>query len=655
MSGKTTIAQLAKSLKVAKPKLLAYLKEEGLDAPSNDKDALEADVIELLQEHFGGAAESAPASAGADKEIHLKPPIIVKDLAAALKVKANVLNRDLIAEKITAGINQTIDVAVAERLCAKRGYTLVVEKRTKQGGIHADKADVAPEERVHGEESTDERPPVITLIGHVDHGKTSLLDAIRRSNLTRKESGGITQHIGAWSVERNGHQLTFIDTPGHAAFENMRRRGAEVTDIVVLVVAADDGFMPQTIEGLKHVRAAGSQLVVAVNKMDLESANKDQILTQMQQNDLFPEDWGGDVAVVGVSATAGTGIDDLLDRLVLEAEMLELRANPKLPVKAIVIEAQVEQGLGTTTNVLIKNGTVKQGDYVICGQHYGKVKAIIDSDGKRLKKAGPSTPAKLVGLNGVPDCGSILAGCKNEREAKRLASDRAQESRQEKLAPPVTASLDDLFRQIKEESRKELKVIVKADVQGTAEAIRTSLDALGTDKIKLNIISSGVGSIVDKDVMLASASDAIVVGFHVRVNPGVNATAKREGVEIRLYSVIYELIEQMREALEGMLDPETREESVGRATILQVFETKKAKICGCSVGKGTARVGAKARVFRGEELIYNGSIASLRRFQDDVKEVKQGLECGIRLDNFNDFDVDDVIEIYDYVKTKATL
>jgi translation initiation factor IF-2 len=669
MSDKIQVYKLAKELGLPNAEMVKVLKDEGIEVASA-KSSIEMEIADLVREHLAEAAKADEADAaetdegeaaeaagsGNENELHMKPPIIVKDLAEVLSLKPNVIIAELMKQNVFAAINQAVDVGVAEKICANHDRVLIVDKRSKPTPQKAALEQDAPETRVFVDAEVNTRPPVVAFLGHVDHGKTSLLDKIRNSAVTAGEAGGITQHVGAYNVERNGHIITFLDTPGHEAFTAMRARGADTTDVVVLVVAADDGFMPQTVEALNHARAAGVQIVVALNKMDLAAANPDQVLTQMQQNNLSPEDWGGETGVIRVSAETGDGIEELLDRLVLESEMMELKANADLPVRAVVLESQLEPGLGPAVNILIKNGTVRQGETVICGQYFGRVKALINCRGEKIKKAGPSIPVKLVGLNGVPSCGTILAGCKNEKLAKKLTQERMQDHRQETLATPRKASLEDLFEQIQKEDRDDLKLILKADVQGTSEAITDSLNNLNTDKIHVNLIHSGVGSISENDVQLASTSDAIVVGFHVRVNPGVNKLAKKEGVEIRLYSVIYELVEQIREAMEGMLKPDVREEGLGHAKILQIFKTSKSgKICGCAVSKGVARVGAKARVHREGDLIYNGSIASLRRFKDDVKEVREGFECGIRLDNFNDFEVDDEIEIYEYISTPAKL
>ena len=435
----------------------------------------------------------------------------------------------------------------------------------------------------------------------------------------------------------------------------MRARGANVTDIAILVIAADDGFMPQTIEAMNHAKAAGVPIIVAINKMDLPAADPDKILTQMQQNELMSEDWGGDVGVCRVSAETGQGMDELLERILLEAELLELKANPKRPAEAIVLEAQVEQGLGSTANILVMNGTLKKSDSILCGELFGKVRTMIDEQGKQVNEAGPAFPVKLVGLPGAPEAGAKLISCENDKEVKKIAAQRAETNRASGLERK-TVSLDDLFATIDNEKKNRLPVIVKADVKGSVEAIVDSLNKFPSEKISIDAIHTGIGAITENDVLLAAASGAILVGFHVRVNPGVNDLAKKENVEIRLYSVIYELLEDIEEALTGQLAPDEREKEMGWAKILEIFSTSKGpNVIGCMIENGSVKVGAKARVFRNDELIFNGSVNSLRRFKDDVKEVKAGLECGIRLDNFADFHEGDRVQIYDIEYKKASL
>ena len=606
--------------------------------------------------------QSAPAPGGAGREVHIKTPIVVKALADAIGRKPNEVIMSLMMMNVLASINQTVESDVAQKLAEKFGCKLVVDHRDKD--LHMLKNEMAgetvdPEDRVYScsESELKERPPIVTFMGHVDHGKTSLQDCIRKTHVTASEAGGITQSIGASVVNLDGKTITFVDTPGHEAFTQMRARGANVTDIVVLVVAADDGFMPQTIEALNHARAAKVPIIVAVNKMDLPDANFDRVLRNMQEHELMPEDWGGQVAAIKVSARTGSGIDDLLERILLEAEMLELKANPKNPAQAFVLESELEQGLGATANVVVKNGTLRVGDAIICGQYYGKVKSLIDSRGHRVPLAGPSTPVKVVGLSGVPEAGTRLAVCESLAVAKSLGEAREADNRIETLsAKPQAAGLEALFSQMEEGKRNDLKVVVKADVRGSTEAIVESLKKKSSPKISIEVIHSDVGAITENDVMLASSANAIILGFHVRVNPGVNDLAKKEHVEIRLYSIIYELLEDIDDAMAGRLEPEKREKELATVRILKIFHLSNGSdICGCIVEKGTAKVGAKARVYRGKELLFNGEVRSLRHLKDDVREVRAGMECGIRLDNFADFAEGDSIQLYEIELKKQTL
>ncbi|MBR4885362.1 MAG: translation initiation factor IF-2 [Lentisphaeria bacterium] len=617
--------------------------------------------------NFGKGGKFPPRDNGssadipAGGEIHIKPPVVVKALADAMGKRPNEVISSLMMMNVLASINQTIDTEIAQKVAEKMGFTLVVDsKRDKDEHQKKEETEeVDPEDMEYDDSPKDlkPRPPIVTFMGHVDHGKTSLQDAIRKTHVAAGEAGGITQHIGASSVVLDGKAITFVDTPGHEAFTQMRARGANVTDIVVLVVAADDGFMPQTIEAMNHALAAKVPIVVAMNKCDLPDADTQKILLHMQQNNLVSEDWGGTVAAIPVSAKTGAGIDDLLERILLEAEMLELQANAKRPGLAYVLESQLEQGLGATASVVVKNGSLRVGDPIICGEYYGKIKTLIDFRGKRVAVAPPSTPVKVVGLSGVPEAGTKMAVCKNINEAKQLAETRSDSNRIEALSSKTAgASLEDLFSQMDDSKKNSLKVIVKSDVRGSSEAIVESLKKLPSEKISVDVLHTGVGAITENDVLLAASSDAIVVGFHVRVNPGVNDLAKKSNVEIRLYSIIYELIEDITDALAGRLEPEKREKDIGTVKILKIFQLSKGpKICGCMVEKGVARTGAKARVFRNNELIFNGEVRSLRRYQDDVKEVHQGLECGIRLDNFMDFTEGDIIQLYEIELKKATL
>ena len=651
MSTEFTVQDLAKEIKVTLPSLISFLTNQGFDGYEASS-SLDEDLADIVRDH---AEELEPED---ENVVRLKPPFIVKQVAETLDIKPNKLITELMKMGVLAAINQSIDQAKVEALCEARGLSLVVDKREKPA---AEKqrapAPEDPENIVHEEKSGDRisRPPVVAVLGHVDHGKTSLLDALRNTAVTSGEAGGITQHTGASLVEFKGMKVTFLDTPGHAAFSGMRKRGANLTDICVLVVAADDGINTQTKEAIKIITDAKVPMIVAINKMDLANADANKVLTELQQLGYLTEEWGGEIGCVKVSALAKTGLEDLIERIHLEGEVNELSGNPNLPGKGTVIEAQLETGMGATASILVQDGTFKQGDVVICGEFYGKIKGMINSLNKRLKTAGPSQPIKLLGLNGVPEVGTPIVVCKNEKEARRIAEERAANIRKAKLDKPKITSVEELMNQVQEQEKKSLRVIIKADVKGTAEAIVSEVKKIESEKIKLDIVSVGVGSITETDVQLASTGGTKIIGFHVRTNPGVNKAAKQYDVDIQLYSVIYELIDKVREEMTGMLDSEHKEVQLGKAEILEIFKTKAGKICGSVVRSGKVKVGVHAKVFRNSEMIYNGSIKSLRRFKDDVKEVGNGMECGINLDNFDDFEVHDLIEIYDYEEVAAKL
>ena len=655
--------------------VIRELNEQGFDDVKSASSSIPADAVDIVELYFedyaakrkakgkGKSREQTPASSSESaglKSAAVTPPIIVKALAEALGKKPNEVVSGLMQMNVLASINQTVTPEVAVEYAKKCGIELTVGSRDQEKKRETAEDTENPEDFEYQDDPKDVVPrcPIVTFMGHVDHGKTSLQDRIRKTDVAGGEAGGITQHIGASVVNVNGKTITFVDTPGHEAFTAMRARGANVTDIVVLVAAADDGFMPQTIEALNHAKAAGVPIIVAINKMDLPDANPDKVLLNMQQNGLTSEEWGGETAAIRVSAKTGQGIHDLLERILLEAEMLELKANPKRPGAAYVLESQLEQGFGPTASIIVKNGTIKIGDPVLCGEYWGKVKNLTDSRGQRVKSAGPGMPVKIAGLSGVPEAGTKLIVCSSEHRARELAEERAEANREKNLLNNASAgaSLEDLFSKMENDKKNSLCVVLKADVNGSCEAIAEAFKKLPSEKISINVIHAGVGAITENDVLLAASSHGIVVGFHVRVNPGVNALAKKEKVEIRLYSIIYELIEDVMDALAGRLEPEKRDRELGVAKILQIFELSKGpRVCGCVVEKGVVKVGAKARVFRRNELIFNGEVRSLRRFQDDVREVKQGLECGIKLDNFTDFDVGDIIQVYDIELRKATL
>jgi len=620
-------------------------------------------AIQLIQPAQPAQAETAPVNASEpaapaldDKMVHIKPPIIVRDLAQQIGLKPFQLIHDLMDMNIFAAINHTIEPDVAAAICKKHGYTFEVEKREKGAGVHTRPVVVEepPRPVIQTKEELKPRAPIITFMGHVDHGKTSLMDAIRKSRVAAGEAGGITQHIGAYTVNYKGQTITFIDTPGHEAFTAMRARGAKVTDVVVLVVAADDGIMPQTNEAINHARAAKVPIIVAINKIDLPSANVDRVKTQLRDKGLTPEDWGGETICVSVSATKGTGIDQLLDMMVLQAEIMELKASPTSPPRATVIEAQIEPGRGPTATVIVQMGTLKVGQPFICGHFSGKVKSLINDAGENVKEAGPATPVKVLGFTGLPNAGDELTVMDSEKSVRTLSEERLTDLRSQKLAMPQRATLESLFDSM-EVGRKELQLILKCDVQGSAEALTASLNQIESKKIDLELIHVGVGPITESDVLLATASNAVIVGFNVKVENQAASAAKREGIQTKLYSIIYELIDQVKEAMVGMLDPEVRESVVGHAEIRQIFELSKGTVAGCFVTDGRILRTGRARVLRRRQPIYDGGIATLRRFQDDVKEVRAGVECGIKLGDFTEYEVGDIIECYNLEKVPQQL
>ena len=598
------------------------------------------------------------AEPDADKKvIHLKTSITVKDLAPLIGIKPFQVIADLMSLQIFANINQTLELDTVAKLCEKHGFILEREKKDTSKGHHKQevKVEVPKEPEKPREEALKPRAPIVTFMGHVDHGKTSLLDAIRKTRVAAGEAGGITQHIGAYSVQRNGQTITFLDTPGHAAFTAMRARGANVTDIVVLVVAADDGLMPQTIEAINHAKAAKVQLMVAVNKIDLATANVDKVKTQLQERGLTPEDWGGDIICCPVSATKGTGIDNLLEMISLQSEVLELKSDPRATPRCTVIEAQLEQGRGPTATVIVRMGTLRVGDAFICGNYWGKVKQLINDIGKPIKEAGPAMPVKVLGFSGLPNAGDELVVMESERAARLLSEERLFDIRNSKLAAPQRATLENLFANIAEGQKPTLQMVLKGDVQGSVEALVGALKEIPQSKITLDIIHSAVGPITESDVLLASASNAVIIGFSVKVENNAATVAKREGVQVKLYSIIYELIDQVKEAMAGMLEPELRETVIGHAEVRQVFDLSKGKVAGCYVSDGRISRSARARVLRKKQPIYDGGIGTLRRFQDDVKEVRAGLECGIKLGDFSEYLPDDIIECYTLEKVPQQL
>lgn len=658
-----------------KPKTSASAAEQGSVYGHLGKEDPAAKISKLKQEEEEAKVEPEPApeeevEAEIEVEdleeeeddpsiIHIKPPIIVKELAQRMDLKPFKLIQDLMEMDVFANLNQSIEPEVAAQICEKHGFTFEKEKREKGAGVHkVEEVIEVPEERdieEVAEEQLSIRPPVVTFMGHVDHGKTSLLDAYRGSRVVSGEAGGITQHIGAYQIERNDQKVTFIDTPGHAAFSEMRARGADITDIVVLVIAADDGLMPTTLEAIDHCRAAGVTIIIAINKVDLPAADLNKVKGQLQEHDLAPEDWGGSTLCVEVSAKEGTGLDDLIEMIHLQAEILELKANPEGPARGTVIEARTEPGKGPTATVVIQSGTLSVGDAFICGDQFGKVKALLSDTNERIKSAGPSVPVEVIGYSGVPQVGDELIEMESERKAKKLGEERSEQKRQEKLKPQQKSALETLFSNIEQGKKTSLKLIIKADVQGSLQAIEKSLMEIESDKVTVDILRGNAGPITEADVLLASASDAILIGFNTKVESKAQPLVKREGVQVKLFSIIYELIDQVKEAMLGLLEPETREKIIGHAKVLEVFKLSSGKVGGCVVTNGRVARTARARVLRDKVPIYDGGFSTLRRFKDDVKEVKNGLECGIKLGKFNDYQKDDIIECYELEKLEQTL
>jgi len=583
------------------------------------------------------------------KVLKIDFPIIVKDLAVKLAVKPADLLKKLLDRKVLATINQALDEEIANSICEGYGYCIEKLPGFEESFLsELDKADDPKKLKL--------RAPVVTFMGHVDHGKTSLLDTIRKTKVADKEAGGITQHIGAYEVMLPKGSVTFLDTPGHAAFTAMRARGANVTDIVVLVVAADDGIMPQTIEAIDHARAAGVTIVVAINKIDKQNINLDKVKKQLAEQNLTPEDWGGKTITVGVSAKTGQGIDTLLEMLLLEAELLELKANPEKPAVGIVIEAELSKGKGPVATVLIANGTLKIGDVVMVGLNYGRIKAMLDDKGRRIHEAGPAKPVEILGLSGVPEAGEKFYVVGDEKKARDIVAARQMEAEKKKLAGKTSkVTLEELYNKIKVGEVKELKIVIKADVQGSLEAIKDSLEKLSTEEVRLSVIHSQVGDINESDVMLASASNAVIIGFHVNATSEAKALAKQEEVEIRLYSIIYEIVNEIQAAMEGMLEPVIEEVFLGRAEVRQVFNVSKTGVvAGCFISKGRIPRDAVCKLIREKEIVYKGKMSSLKHFKDDLKEAKEGFECGISL-GFKDIQKGDLIEAIEVRKVARRL
>ena len=636
---KTRVYQIAEKLGMSNEDVIAKLKELEINA-ENENSEIDNDDVELLVELVG---EEAVTHDGPTVTITGK--LTVQEIANALEVSASEVIMKLMKMGTMASINQEVSEEIASLVVKEYGYTLLTS--TEDEEEEQLEIDALMEIEEDKEEDLLPRPPVVTVMGHVDHGKTSLLDAIRSTNVTRGEAGGITQHIGASEVSVNGQKIVFLDTPGHEAFTSMRARGAQVTDIAILVVAADDGIMPQTIEAINHAKAAEVPLIVAINKIDKPDANPDKVKQELADQGLLVEDWGGEVIAVPVSARQKTGIDTLLEMILLVSEMEELKANPNKRAVGTVIEAQLDKGRGPVATVLVQGGTLNVGDPIVAGLSSGKVRAMINSKGKRVKTAGPSTAVEILGLSEVPQGGDQFVAVPTDKIARSVAEKRQQIAREEMLKSNQRMSLDDFFSHMNDGDVKDLNIVIKADVQGSAQAVKQSLEKLSNEEVAVRVIHCGVGAVTESDVMLAAASNAIIIGFNVRPVPGAEEMAKKQSVDVRTYTIIYKAIEDVQAAMTGMLDPEYRDEDTGKAEVREIYKISGVgTVAGCYVTSGKIFRGSKARIVRDGIIIHDGELAALKRFKDDVKEVNNGYECGMSFVNYNDLKEGDIIEAY---------
>ncbi len=669
---KIRVYELAKELEISSKELIELLMNEFSVDVKNHMSVIEDEDAELIKELLGDTADTSNKTIvdeyeeilaeevnnqakkrkrkknedsteaigeGGSGVVEIGETITVKELSEKIGRPTADVIKTLIFTGVMAGINQEIDFATAEKVCEKY-ECLVVKKEEKE------ELEVVEEEDVV-EENLVKRPPIVTVMGHVDHGKTSLLDAIRKANVTAHEAGGITQHIGAYTVNLNGEKLTFLDTPGHEAFTAMRARGAQVTDVVILVVAADDGIMPQTKEAINHCKAAEVPMIVAINKIDRPGANIERVKQELTEHELVAEDWGGDTICVPVSAKTGENLEQLLEMVLLTAEMAELQADPKRKAKGTVIEAKLDKGRGAVATLLIQNGTLNVGDSILVGSTYGRIRAMFDDKGKSIKNAGPSIPVEILGLSEVPSAGDRFTVVKDEKTARNMAETRKQKLKDESFHSANRVSLEDLYSQIQEGTVKELGIIVKADVQGSVQAIKQSLEKLSTDDVKVRVIHGGVGAITETDVTLATASNALLIGFNVRPDSNATMAADRDGVDIKTYRIIYDAIEDVKSAMIGMLDPEYKEVVNGKAEVRVVYKISNVgTIAGAYVLDGKILRNSEVRVIRDGVVIFESTLASLKRFKDDAKEVAAGYECGLSVEKFNDIKEGDIIESF---------
>lgn len=689
---KIRIYELAKELGLESKVVVDFLHDLGADV-SNHMSTIEPDIANMLREHYapdeevphsgainddesrvikvqkrtreerkvkepapknrgvkkGGEPRSAsprPSSEKKPKVITLGEQVSVNELAQKLGAAGTEVIKQLMKIGIMASLSQSVDYDIAAIVAGEFGVTVAPEQ---------DLAEEIFAEVCEDPELQMARPPVVTIMGHVDHGKTTLLDSIRKTKVTATEAGGITQHIGAYQVVYNGKPITFLDTPGHEAFTAIRARGAKATDVAVLVVAANDGVMPQTVEALNHAKAANVPIIVAINKTDLHAANPERVKQELTEHGLVVEEWGGDTIAVNVSALQDEGIDELLEMILLVAEVEDLKANPSCPARGTVIDAKLDKGRGPVATVLISTGTLRIGDAFAVGNVCGKVRALINDQGETIKEAGPSTPVEVLGIADVPEAGDIFVVVKDEQTARQVASIQREKQRDRDLSRFSRVTLDDLFQRIQEGEVKELNLVIKADVQGSAEAVRASLEKLSTDEVRVKVIHQGVGAVSESDVLLATASDAVIIGFNVRPEPNARKAAERDGVDIRVYRIIYNLLDDVKAAMAGLLDPEFKEQVLGRAQVRQAFKIPGGVIAGSYVLDGKITRSAEVRVLRDNVIVHEGKISSLKRFKDDVREVAHGYECGIGIERFNDIKDGDVIEAFVMVKVERSL
>ncbi|MGB4430452.1 MAG: translation initiation factor IF-2 [Limnochordia bacterium] len=689
MVNKIRIYELAKELDLKSKDVVDFLNDLGADV-TNHMSSIDEDIANMLREHFApeteeepleleetkvvkkkrrtfkeeeepeeapklrkkkrgpkrAEAQERPAAEKKSKRITLGESVSVNELAQKIGVPGTNVVRQLMKIGVMASLTQTVDYDTAAAIAQRFGVEAEPELDLAEeifAPVEQDPARLVP------------RPPVVTIMGHVDHGKTTLLDSIRETKVTATEAGGITQHIGAYQIEYNGKLITFLDTPGHEAFTAIRARGARVTDIAVLVVAANDGVMPQTVEAINHAKAAEVPIIVAINKMDLAAANPDRVKQELTEHGLVVEEWGGDTIAVPISALRGEGIEDLLEMILLVAEVEDVKADPDCPARGTVIDAKLDRGRGPVATVLISQGTLRVGDAFVVGNYCGRVRALINDQGEQIKEATPSTPVEVLGISDVPQAGDAFVVVKDEQTARQVAGIQQQKQREKELSRTTRVTLDDLYRKIQEGEVKELNLVIKADVQGSAEAVRSALEKLSTDEVRVNVIHQAVGAISESDVLLATASNAVIIGFNVRPEPNARKAAERDGVDIRVYRVIYNLLDDVKAAMEGLLDPEFKEEVLGRAEVRQTFKVPGGVVAGCYVLDGKITRAAEVRVLRDNVIVHEGKIASLRRFKDDVREVAHGYECGIGLERFNDIKEGDVLEAFIMVKVERSL